>query len=57
MQPRTGETARVFALRVRDAGVMPEHAVESVTTAYMDARYGNDRGAAVRLQQAVAAIS
>jgi transglutaminase-like putative cysteine protease len=57
MEPRTGETARIFALRVRDAGVLPVDTVETVTTAYMDARYGNDAGATERLQKAVAAIS
>jgi hypothetical protein len=57
MEPRTGETARVFALRVRDAGALQDNAVETITTAYMDARYGDDQHAAERLQQAVAAIS
>jgi hypothetical protein len=56
MEPRTGETARVFALRVREAGVISGEIVESVTTAYMDARYGNEDGATERLQKAVAAI-
>ena len=57
MEPRTGETARVFALRVRDAGVMQDDTVETITAAYMDARYGNDEEAAGRLQEAVSAIS
>jgi transglutaminase-like putative cysteine protease len=57
MAPRTGETARVFALRVRDAGVIQDDAVETITAAYMDARYGDDEQAAERLQKAVAAIS
>ena len=57
MAPRTGETARVFALRVRDAGVMHDDAVESINDAYMDARYGDDEQAAERLQKAVTAIS
>jgi transglutaminase-like putative cysteine protease len=57
MTPLTGETARVFALRVRDAGVMQVDAVETITAAYMDARYGNDEDATDRLREAVAAIS
>ena len=57
MEPRTGETARVFALRVRDAGVMQDDTVETITAAYMDARYGDDEEAAERLQEAVSAIS
>ena len=57
MQPRTGETARVFALRVRDAGVIPGDAVDTITAAYMDARYSDDEDAAARLQEAVAAIA
>ena len=57
MEPRTGETARVFALRVRDAGVMQDDTVETITAAYMDARYGDDEEAAERLHEAVSAIS
>jgi hypothetical protein len=56
MEPRTGETASVFALRVREAGVISSEIVESVTSAYMDARYSNEDGATERLQKAVAAI-
>ena len=57
MEPRTGETARVFALRVRDAGVMQDDTVETITAAYMDARYGDDEEAADRLHEEVSAIS
>ncbi len=57
MEPHTGETARVFALRVRGAGVVPGDAVDTITEAYMDARYGNDEQATERLQKAVSAIS
>ena len=57
MAPRTGETARVFALRVRDAGVIQDEAVDTITEAYMDARYGDDEQATERLQKAVAAIA
>jgi transglutaminase-like putative cysteine protease len=56
LEPRTGETASVFALRVREAGVISSEIVESVTSAYMDARYSNEDGATERLQRAVAAI-
>jgi hypothetical protein len=36
---------------------MHDDAVESITEAYMDARYGVDQDATERLQKAVAAIS
>jgi transglutaminase-like putative cysteine protease len=57
MQPRTGETARLFARRVSDAGAVPAGVVQTVTEAYMDARYGGLEGARERLQQAVASMS
>jgi transglutaminase-like putative cysteine protease len=57
MQPRTGETARLFARRVSDAGAIPAGVVQTVTEAYMDARYGGLEGARERLQQAVASMS
>ena len=57
MKPRTGETARVFASRVREVGVMPDDVVETITAAYLDARYGDQEDANKRLQEAVAAIS
>jgi hypothetical protein len=57
MEPRTGETARLFALRVRQASVLPDNVVDTVTDAYLDARYGNGgEEAQRRLQQAVAAM-
>ncbi len=56
-EPRTGETARVFALRVREAGRLPAETVDEVTEAYLDARYGAaDSAATARLRAAVAAI-
>lgn len=57
IEPRTGETARVFALRVHDAGTLPPDTIDTVTNAYMEARYCNDDTAWQRLQKAVAAIS
>ena len=57
MKPRTGETARVFASRVREVGVMPDDVVETITAAYLDARYGDQEDANKRLEEAVAAIS
>ncbi len=57
VEPRTGETARVFALRVRDNVKMPAETVDDVTAAYLDARYGAaDDAATERLRSAVAAI-
>ena len=57
VEPRTGETARVFALRVHEAAAMPEYTVQNVTDAYLDARYGPDDEQAVeRLKRAVGAI-
>ena len=57
VEPRTGETARVFALRARESGAMPEATVDDVTDAYLDARYGpDDERALERLKKAVGAI-
>lgn len=56
LQPHTGETARVFALRVHESGALPAAAVETITTAYLDARYGGDESAHARLQEAVGAM-
>jgi len=57
VEPRTGETASVFALRVREAGAIPDDAVEVVTDAYLDARYGPDGDQAFeRLKRAVGTI-
>ena len=57
MQPQTGETPRLFADRVRDAGVMQPGTVDSITDAYMDARYGGIDRARERLREAIAAIA
>ncbi len=57
VEPRTGETARVFALRVVETGSVSEDTVDNVTNAYMDARYGPcDDQAFERLKRAVGAI-
>jgi transglutaminase-like putative cysteine protease len=56
MQPLTGETPRLFAERVRDAGVIQPSTVDSITDAYMDARYGGIGQARERLRDAIAAI-
>ena len=54
LEPQTGETARVFALRVEQSGRMPTPTVASITEAYLDARYGQgDEAAFERLKQAV----
>ena len=58
LEPQTGETARVFALRVADSGHLPVRTVDEVTEAYLDARYGqNDEAAFERLKTAVGAMS
>jgi transglutaminase-like putative cysteine protease len=57
IEPRTGETARLFALRARDSGRLPAATVDRVTEAYLDARYGAaDEAATSRLRTAVTAM-
>ncbi len=56
-EPRTGETARVFALRIRGSGPVPADTVNEVTNAYLDARYGPEDDQAIRrLMHAVGTI-
>ncbi len=58
LELQIGETARVFALRVCDAGVFPPTTVDAVTDAYLDARYGaGGEKARARLRAAVATMS
>jgi hypothetical protein len=57
MKLHTGETAHLFASRVRASGSIPAATVEAVTEAYLDARYGLGGDAAfARLKQAVGTI-
>ena len=57
LEPETGETAARFARRVRLASVLPGSTIDSVTTAYHEARYGPaDAAAIMRLKNAVRAI-
>jgi protein-glutamine gamma-glutamyltransferase len=57
LQPQTGETARVFALRVLKSNAAPDEAVNEITDAYMDARYGRGgEKARGRLRHAVGAM-
>ena len=57
LEPQTGETADVFALRVADTGRLPASAVDEITQAYLDARYGqNDEAAFERLKTAVSSM-
>lgn len=57
LEPAVGETAQRFARRAIQTGALPAHAIQSVTAAYHDARYGAaDDTALVRLRQAVNAI-
>jgi hypothetical protein len=58
LERRIGETPQDFAARASNAGKLPIDNVDSVTTAYLDARYGPDDASAVlRLKSAVAALS
>lgn len=57
LEPRVGETAAHFARRVQDEKALPPDAIDSVTRAYHDARYGpEDDSALLRLKEAIAAI-
>ena len=57
LEPETGETAARFARRARLANVLPRSTIDSVTTAYHEARYGPaDAAAIMRLKNAVRAI-
>ena len=57
LEPGVGETSARFAQRAIQSGAMPADAVQSVTTAYHDARYGpTDASAIARLKRAVGAI-
>jgi transglutaminase-like putative cysteine protease len=53
LEPKTGETAATFAARVRASETLPAQIIDSITTAYLDARYGGDETAQQRLRQAV----
>ncbi len=57
LQPRTGETARRFARRARRAGTLPTATIDTITEAYMDARYAGNDDARARLRQAVRALA
>ncbi|MBT8102028.1 MAG: DUF3488 and transglutaminase-like domain-containing protein [Gammaproteobacteria bacterium] len=55
--PGIGETAQQFAHRASSSDALPPADIESVTTAYLDARYGPaDTSSFARLKRAVAAI-
>jgi hypothetical protein len=56
LQPLTGETPRLFAERLRRAGVMGRDTIDTITEAYMQARYAGTDGARARLRQAVSAM-
>ncbi len=57
IKPRTGETARGFALRARASGKLSAAIIDQVTEAYLDARYGAaDAAAGERLRSAIAAM-
>ena len=57
LEPQTGETARVFALRVLESHAVPDQAVNEITDAYMDVRYGlGGEKARGRLREAIGAM-
>ncbi len=57
LQPRTGETPRVFADRVRRDSALPAAAVQSITDTYLDVRYGPpDPALLQRLESNVTAL-
>lgn len=57
LEPKIGETAARFAERARDESSLPADAIDSVTRAYHEARYGPDDDSALqRLKAAVVAI-
>jgi transglutaminase-like putative cysteine protease len=57
LEPQTGETARVFALRVLESHAAPDQAVNEITDAYMDVRYGlGGEKARGRLREAIGAM-
>lgn len=57
IERRTGETETEFAMRVVGQSQFPEAAIQSVTVAYLDARYGPEApGAEEKLRRAVAAV-
>lgn len=57
LERRIGETANEFALRTSTESTMPAAHADTVTCAYLDARYGpTDDAALMRLKNAVAAI-
>ena len=55
LRPRIGETPRLFAERVRRAGATGDEMIDTITEAYLEARYADIDGARERLRQAVAA--
>ena len=56
LQPRTGETPRHFARRLQHAGNIGQGTIDTITAAYMEARYAGMEGAHQRLRQAVDAM-
>ena len=55
---RIGETEQEFAARVVEKSSFPEAAIQSVTVAYLDARYGPPApGATEKLRRAIASVA
>ncbi len=58
LELQTGETAEHFGQRVSAHGTLPQSAIDAITAAYLDSRYGPDAEASfVRLKTAVGAIA
>lgn len=58
LEPGIGETAERFARRASLANALPAATINSVTAAYLDARYGPaDESAIARLKSAISAIA
>ena len=57
IEPQTGETPAVFAVRAEAESPLPAETIQTVTTTYLVARYGpGDPTAMQRLESAVAAV-
>ena len=57
LEPKTGETPRLFALRAQEASSIPAESVRSITNTYLDARYGPPDSALLqKLEHEVASL-
>jgi len=57
LQPQTGESPRVFAVRVQRDTPLPHESVRQITDTYLDVRYGPPNPALLtRLESDIAAL-